>query len=295
MKSFLVCLFSLALATARAAEPTAQEALQTVVDNEGKFYQLGQEQGTRAAFLAYLEDDGIIFHPAPVNGREVWKARPEKGISLSWKPLFAAIARSADLAYTTGPAEWKHNKEDAKPFGYGQFISIWKKQKDGSWKVALDVGSETPGPPKDEETPKLEMSYSDAPADQKSDLAAAKRSLKAAEAKFAVAAKADSTIALTEACAANVRVHREGVYPAVGKDPARLMLSVRRGSLKLDRTGNGMSAAGDLAYSYGKYALEKPQNTERGYFLQIWRMESDGSWKIALDYQSPLPAEETKK
>ena len=97
MKIFVFCLLCLIAARIQAEEATPQEALQTVVDNEGKFFQMGQEQGTRAAFLAFLADDSIVFQPRPVNGKEVWKKRPEKGIALMWKPLFAAIARSADL------------------------------------------------------------------------------------------------------------------------------------------------------------------------------------------------------
>ena len=37
-----------------------------------------------------------------------------------------------------------------------------------------------------------------------------------------------------------------------------------------------MSAAGDLAYSYGKYSLAKTEATESGHYLQIWRTEKDG-------------------
>lgn len=269
-------------------ENAADVALQTIVANEAKFFQLGQEQGTRAAFLEFLSDDSIVFHPGPVNGKQEWAKRPEKGIWLTWRPLVAVMSRSADLGYTTGPAEWRKEKEDKTPFGYGQFITIWKKQKDGSWKVALDVGGEVPGAAKSDEAPQLEMSISNGrPAN--SDHAAAEKSLRAAEAKYAAAAKADSTIALTEAGNAELRVHREGVFPAIGKGAATLMLSVRRGQLSCERLGGGMSAAGDLAYSYGKYSLASPEKTERGHYLQIWRTEPDGSWKIALDYQSPLP------
>jgi hypothetical protein len=35
-----------------------------LVDAERKFYQTGQEKGTRAAFLAFLADDGIVFRPS---------------------------------------------------------------------------------------------------------------------------------------------------------------------------------------------------------------------------------------
>ncbi len=295
MKFFALSLFALtAVSFAQAQDPDPQSAARTLVENEGKFYEMGQEQGTRAAFLAFLADDGIVFSPAPTNGKAVWSKRPEKGISLQWKPLFAGIARSADLGYTTGPAEWRKNKEDEKPFGYGQFVSIWKTQKDGSWKVALDVGSELPGPSKREEEPPVAFWISEAPLAAKSEGSAPLKKLREAESKFATAAKADSTIALSEAASADIRVHREGVFPAVGKEPARLMLSVRRGKLTHERMGGGVSDAGDLGYSYGKYTLVESQQTERGYYLQIWRLEGD-AWKLALDYESPLPSEEKKK
>ncbi len=277
-----------------AQGPDPQEAARTVVANEEKFMQLAQEQGTRAAFLEFLADDGIVFQPAPMNGKDVWRKRPEKGISLSWKPLFVAVARSADLAYTTGPSEWKREKKDAKPAGYGQFISIWRKQKAGGWKVALDVGSEVPGPTKSDDAPELEISVGPEQTPKPAEIAPAHRRLAEAENAFATAAKADSTIALSEFSAANVRVQREGVFPAVGKDPARLMLSVRRGKLALEKVGGAVSAAGDLAYSYGRYTLAKVQETERGHYLQIWRTEADGTWKIVLDYQARLATDQLK-
>jgi hypothetical protein len=51
------------------------------------------------------------------------------------------------------------------------------------------------------------------------------------------------------------------MFPGLGKDAVGLMLSVRRGKLTLTQSGEVMSAAGDLAYAYGKYLLS--QITER--------------------------------
>ncbi len=141
----VACLLSISL-SGRAAEPDPLEAARAMVDAERKFYQTGQEKGTRAAFLAFLADDGIVFRPGPLNGKEVWGKRPETGFDLIWEPTFAAMSRSADFGYDTGPAKWRANKKEEKFAGHGQFISIWKKQKDGSWKVALDLGIENPEP-----------------------------------------------------------------------------------------------------------------------------------------------------
>ena len=81
------------------------DAARTMVEAEKNFYQAGQERGTRAAFLAFLADDGVVFRPGPVNGKKVWTERPETGLDLIWEPTFASMARSADFGFTSGPAQ----------------------------------------------------------------------------------------------------------------------------------------------------------------------------------------------
>src|SRR5450432_2324551 len=153
---FLIATVSLAGGFVCAEETQTEsgprdEAQATIRESEKKFYEMGQEHGARTAFLHFLADDAIVFRPGPVNGKEVWSKRPEGGISLKWKPEFVWVSRGADLGYSTGPAEWRKAKEDEKPFGYGQFITIWKKQRDGNWRAALDVGGEVLGGPNEME------------------------------------------------------------------------------------------------------------------------------------------------
>lgn len=142
MRRKSLLLTGLILFSVWARAETPMEAARAMVDAEKKFYQAGQKQGTRPAFLAFLADDGIVFRPGPVNGKEAWEKRPETGFDLVWEPTLAVIARSRDFGYDTGPAKWRANKKEKEFSGYGHFISIWKKQKDGSWKVALDCGIE---------------------------------------------------------------------------------------------------------------------------------------------------------
>ncbi len=255
-----------------------------MLENETKFVALGQEEGSRTASLAYLADDAIMFEPGPVNAKKTWNARPVAALSLKWEPTFAAMSRSCDLGFTTGPAEWRKEKTDEKPLGYGQYISVWKKQTDGAWKVEVDVGGAVPSAQKVEGPP--EISISGPPASAKP--ADATKKLRAAEKWLTNTAKTDSTSALIGASSETIRVHREGVFPATGREAVGLMLSVLRGKLTTERLGGDMSAAGDLAYSYGKYTLEESQQTERGHYLQIWQTDAAGAWKLLLDYHSPL-------
>ena len=58
----------------------------------------------------------------------------------------------------------------------------------------------------------------------------------------------------------------------------------------LDLTG-----AGDLAYQYGTYhmVMEDANGpiTDDGKFIEVWKRQADGSWKIAYDiFNSDLPA-----
>ncbi|HSH38983.1 MAG TPA: hypothetical protein VK993_09370, partial [Chthoniobacterales bacterium] len=103
-----------------------------------------------------------------------------------------------------------------------------------------------------------------------------------------------STAAIAEAARDDIRVHREEMFPGLGKDAAGLMLSVRRGKLSLTQAGTSMSAAADLAYAYGKYTLVKTQSDEQGHYLQIWRAGDGREWKLAFDFQVPLPPEQKK-
>src|ERR1041384_3099053 len=111
-----------------------------LVEMEHAFAKAAATKGTRDAFLEFLADDGIIFQPGPVNGKKYWSERqPRKGL-LSWEPVFADVSRAGDLGYTTGPWEFRPNGPDDQPVAFGQYFTIWKKQKDGDWKAVLDRG-----------------------------------------------------------------------------------------------------------------------------------------------------------
>ena len=53
-------------------------------------------------------------------------------------------AASGDMGFTTGPWEAKGDINDEKPSGYGHFVTVWKKQADGSWKFVVDLGISHP-------------------------------------------------------------------------------------------------------------------------------------------------------
>ncbi len=73
--------------------------------------------------------------------RNTWKdlfASP--GLAISWKTTKVEVARSGDIAYTTGTYELTVNDASSKPINdRGNYVEVWKKQTDGKWKVAVDI------------------------------------------------------------------------------------------------------------------------------------------------------------
>ena len=109
------------------------------------------------AFIGYYADDAISMPPnAPIsNGREaIQKAMTEMfaipGFSLKWRATKVEAARSGDIGYSLGTYEAGMNDPKGKPMmDHGKYLTIWKKQPGGTWKVAVDtVNSDaSPAPP----------------------------------------------------------------------------------------------------------------------------------------------------
>ena len=116
---------------------------------EAEFAQAVADHG-RAAFVTYFADEGVelddgggISTKDEIGKQPVW---PE-GTSLTWTPVKADMAASSDLGYTYGNYVFRSkNKEGKIVASYGKYMSVWKKQKDGSWKVVVDMGNSSPEP-----------------------------------------------------------------------------------------------------------------------------------------------------
>jgi ketosteroid isomerase-like protein len=271
----------------------AGDALTSLVQAEKNFARMSSKQGIRDSFLANLADDGIVFEPGPVNGKELYTKREPSDAQLTWDPIFADVSLAGDMGYTTGPWEYRKKKTSDKPSAYGQFFSVWMKQADGTWKVVLDGGVDNPAPiTKEEPGPIAPNEFaSKTPVDLKT----ARKSLAKAEKEFDDAAAKNAGAALIAAAAENVRVFRNGRFPAAGRDAAQLMIGYDHGKLTSKRLGGNVSASGDLAYSYGEYSNERQDGTERGYYVTVWRMSIGGDWQLAVDVRKKEPPAEKKK
>jgi ketosteroid isomerase-like protein len=102
------------------------------------------------AFVSHFAEEGVeVVDGGGFNNREAMRKQPAwpEGTSLTWTPIKAEMASSGDLGYTYGNYVYTaKNKEGKTVTSYGKYTSIWKKQKDGQWKVVVDVGNSSPDP-----------------------------------------------------------------------------------------------------------------------------------------------------
>jgi ketosteroid isomerase-like protein len=102
------------------------------------------------AFITHFADDGVeIVDGGGINTKDDMRKQPAwpEGTSLTWTPVKAEMAASGDLGYTYGNYVYTaKNKEGKLVTNYGKYTSIWKKQKDGPWKVVVDMGNSSPDP-----------------------------------------------------------------------------------------------------------------------------------------------------
>jgi ketosteroid isomerase-like protein len=73
------------------------------------------------------------------NIRKYYQQLKTGDVTLTWAPDFIEISDDATLAYTYGKFVWKSKTIDEQTkVSTGVFHTIWKKQKNGSWKYVWD-------------------------------------------------------------------------------------------------------------------------------------------------------------
>jgi ketosteroid isomerase-like protein len=159
MKTFLpllvvaVLVATIVLPIARPTVSASPKATPEMLKQlEGEFMRSAAEKGSLGYMSYYAEDSVEVPNGGPlIQGKaEIAKGMgflDDKNNRLLWTPVGADISQSGDLGYTYGNYEFHAIDKAGKPVvEYGKYTSIWKLQKDGSWKVVLDMGNASPVP-----------------------------------------------------------------------------------------------------------------------------------------------------
>jgi len=131
------------------SDTTVHPGKMLLFDLEAKFAKDVLEKGG-AGFAGWFAEDGVALGngAAPLIGK-IAIARSAnwspKAYRLSWTPTDAQMGPSGDMGYTWGHFEG-HSKDanGNDVVTTGRYITLWRRQPDGSWKVALDAGANEP-------------------------------------------------------------------------------------------------------------------------------------------------------
>lgn len=275
-----VALLALALAgcTTMPEAPSRSEAGASLAAAETAFAAQSVREGMRAAFLAWLAPDAVLYRDGPVNGHAAVAAKPDPPIVLDWRPAFVEVASSGEIGLSTGPWKITSRADPAAAPRHGQFFSIWKRAPGGPWRVQVDLGISHPGAALRDAPVRAGVPPASGGVDA--------GSVAVAERRFArLAAESGDASAYSAHASPSARLYRDGHAPFLGRGAflASSAASASRTAWTLD--AHETSASGDFAYATGRFGPKGGPTA--GHYVRVWRREPDG-WRIAADIVNDL-------
>jgi ketosteroid isomerase-like protein len=117
-----------------------------LLQTDRDFSAMSVRDGMHKAFLYYIADSGVLLrnNSYPLRSRQSLSSLFEKSSDtsflLTWEPVYERLSQSGDLGYTYGI--FTNQVKRTGVISKGTYVTIWEKQKDGSWKFVLDTGTQ---------------------------------------------------------------------------------------------------------------------------------------------------------
>ena len=270
----------LALALAACAHaPMSNEAPASLASAETEFGRHSVREDMRVAFLANFADDGVFVRDGWTVSNDFLRGRPAPPIVLDWHPQYVEVAPSGEMGLSTGPWTITSKKDPSAPRTHGQFVSVWRRDGSGPWKVAVDLGIGHP-----------QQALWDAPLEARTAPTSGAPSageLGEAESRFSAESMAHGARAAYAATAANdVRFYRQGHAPVQGRAEALAAPAMTDDRLAWTVERSETARSGDWGYARGRYARADAPDKPAGWYLRVWRREAAG-WRVVMDVTNP--------
>jgi ketosteroid isomerase-like protein len=284
-------LAALVLASQGAPASGAANPADAALAADGAFAAMSVDRGQRAAFEEFLAGDAIIFRPGAVVAHD-WFASHEQGSGrLEWTPSAGAVDCSGDWAVTTGP--WTYSSPEGGEPASGHYLSIWRREPDGHWRVVLDNGVDhapgsVPLPPLESVLASL---WPASPGKGcRIDGAAAR--LKEAEQDLNEAVGSDGLArALAGAAAPGALAYRDDTVPGPIAASAAADGPYGRGAQARTQFVS-IEPDSDFGFSYGVVEANPAspsQPAARASYVRVWCRDGR-KWRVAIDMLTPLGA-----
>jgi ketosteroid isomerase-like protein len=147
MKTLLLATFAILALGAVAAPPDKEKLKAEVAKMEDAFCAMAQEKGLLAAFEHFAAPDVAFIDTDPRRFRGLAAVRERlgpdvPGAKLTWSAMFTDVSDDGTLGYNYGRYESRRPGADGTELVRGGFfLTIWKRQPDGSWRYVMDTGA----------------------------------------------------------------------------------------------------------------------------------------------------------
>lgn len=270
------------------SERALSPELRAMIETEREFARTASVKGIRDAFLDFFAEDSIVVGAEPRSAKDGIRKRSPQPFSvqeLTWEPRVGDVAASGELGWLSGPSTFV-NRADAHPMPrFGNYLSIWRRQPNGTWRVYIDMGTSAPEP------------VVFAPGFVR--VASASRFVASGGARNAELALADADKSLNSDASsqglaaaylahllAEARLQREGTPPIVGREAIALWFKSHAAAISARTVRGESSRSGDLGYTYGSYRIEG-DTVQNGSYLRVWSRDADGRWWLVVDVAQP--------
>jgi ketosteroid isomerase-like protein len=130
--------------------PRARGALEAIRSADADFSRDAGRLGTGEAFGRYAAEDAQIFSgpgefvTGPAAITHSFGPTTTRN-TLVWHPVHGEVSAAGDLGFTVGNAVFTGERGDGAPLvSYSKYMTVWRKQRDGSWRYVVDGGSSRP-------------------------------------------------------------------------------------------------------------------------------------------------------
>lgn len=129
----------------KASKKSEADLKNEIIKTEKEFENCCKMKGIANAFYLFADRSAVIklANDSLIKGKDAIKRHFEKFVSkntkVTWDADFIEVSKDGSLAYTYGKYVWivtdsLGNKKEFK----GVFHTVWKRQKDDSWKYVWD-------------------------------------------------------------------------------------------------------------------------------------------------------------
>jgi len=280
----------LIVSSATGFAQTSNGSVSSLVAVENYFAATIQEKGIRSGFLNVSDKETIVFRPDPVKAKDLYTA-PQKDIGmLSWEPSYARISKSGDWGFTTGPYKYLIYRDDSE--SYGQYLSVWKANHKGVWKLAISLATPHPRPLN---SPELEFTdpkdfrffrqISEARLKQRLDL------IMTSDKLLSTTLIRNTELAYSTFLGDDARLLFPGFEPVKGKENILRFFETHGFDIETEPAMADRAIGSDLAFTYGTAHITLKDKTAKYNYIRIWESQEEAHWNVIVEMFSPAGGE----